>query len=69
MCSWSRWLSLIWSLLIFAWVCVVTILRPVDFGVFGWLTLIYPITLIICFFSRDWRDAFAGRGTGDPVPE
>lgn len=68
LCSWSRWLSLIWSLLIFAWVIIITTLRPVEFGVLGWLTLVYPVTHIVCFFLRGWRQAFSRQDAHDPVP-
>ena len=55
---WSRWGSILWSLVCIALLIAVIVLRPVDFSVGSWLILVYPVVLLVTCTRPEWRQVF-----------
>jgi hypothetical protein len=56
--SWARMMSIVWSLLYLIWFVVLSVLEPVDFDELGVLLLLYPITVLYLFNTRQWKMIF-----------
>jgi hypothetical protein len=51
-------MSIVWSLLYLIWFVVLSVLEPVDFDELGVLLLLYPITVLYLFNTRQWKMIF-----------
>ena len=56
--TWARVLSIAWSVLYLIWFVFLSVLEPVDFDELGVLLLLYPITVLYLFNTRQWKMIF-----------